>query len=85
MRITLYTRPGCHLCDELKVDLAEMQQEIGFMLVERNIDDNAEDHARYQYLIPVLDIDGGPLLYPPHHRDVVYAALREAATDHHDN
>ena len=29
----------------------------------------------FSYLIPVLDIEGGPLLYPPHHWDVVNAAL----------
>jgi hypothetical protein len=61
-----------------------MQQEIGFVLVERNIDDDATDLDRFQYLIPVLDIAGGPLLYPPHRWDVVFAALREAAAAHHD-
>jgi glutaredoxin len=83
IRVTLYSRPGCHLCNDLKADLVEIQQEVDFVLVERNIDDHPEDFARFQYLIPVLDIDGGPLLYPPHHWDVVYAALRLAAA-HHD-
>ena len=85
MRITLYARPGCHLCDELKVDLAALQEEIAFVLTERTIDDDPADHARFQYLIPVLDIEGGALLYPPHQRAVVAAALREAADHPHDH
>ncbi len=66
MQVTLYSRPGCHLCEDLKADLALLQSVAPFTLVERNIEDDPEDKARYQYLIPVLDIENGPLLYPPH-------------------
>jgi len=47
-------------------------------LVERDILEDAEAFARYRYLIPVLDIEGGELLYPPHHPDIVRGALRAA-------
>jgi len=66
MQVTLYSRPGCHLCEDLKVDLAALQAVTLFTLVERNIEDDPGDLARYQYLVPVLDIENGPLLYPPH-------------------
>lgn len=66
MQVTLYSRPGCHLCEDLKSDLAALQAVASFTLVERNIEDDPGDKARYQYLIPVLDIENGPLLYPPH-------------------
>ena len=79
MQVVLYSRPGCHLCDDLRRELADFQQELGFTLVERNIEDDAQDMERFQLLIPVLDIEGGPLLYPPHRWDVVGAALHEAA------
>lgn len=36
------------------------------------------DMERYRYLIPVLDIENGPLLYPPHEWDVLVEALRSA-------
>jgi len=85
MHVTLYARPGCHLCDDLKTDLAALQTEIAFVLTERNIDDDPADYARFQYLIPVLDIEGGPLLFPPHHGDLVAAALHEAANHPHDH
>lgn len=79
MQITLYSRPGCHLCDDLKVDLAALQAVTPFALVERNIEDDAEDLARYQYLIPVLDIQNGPLLYPPHDWETLLQSVQGAA------
>jgi hypothetical protein len=66
MQVTLYSRPGCHLCDDLRADLAALQAVAPFSLVERNIEDDPDDLSRYQYLIPVLDIENGALLYPPH-------------------
>lgn len=75
MQVTLYSKPGCLLCDELKVMLSELQDEITFTITERNIEADAEDFARYRYLIPVLDIEGGELLYPPHTWDTVRNAL----------
>lgn len=66
MQITLYTKPDCHLCDELKRDLADLQPEFGFALHERNILEDADMQSRFQYLIPVLEIEGRTLLYPPH-------------------
>ena len=78
VQVTLYSRPGCHLCDDLKADLAVLQTVTPFTLIERNIDEDAEDKARYQYLIPVLDIEGGPLLYPPHDWATLARSLQAA-------
>ncbi len=80
MKLTLYSKPDCPLCDELKTDLDGLQEEFGFKLVECNIEDNGVDFERYQYLIPVLDIEGGPVLYPPHSWQGTWQALT-AATD----
>ncbi len=65
MQVTLYSKPGCHLCDQLKADLAWLQREIGFTLEERNIESDPADYARFRYLIPVLAV-GDTWLYPPH-------------------
>jgi thiol-disulfide isomerase/thioredoxin len=78
MRVVLYGKPDCGLCDELKQELLEIQKELQFELIERNILEDAETSTRYRYLIPVLDIEGGELLYPPHRRDIVHNALRSA-------
>lgn len=74
MHVTIYAKPDCPLCDELKADLLAMQPEIGFSLQERNIETSPADFARYRYLIPVLDIEGGVILYPPHD----WLAVRQA-------
>jgi hypothetical protein len=84
LRVTLYTRPGCHLCDDLKRDLLEMQAALGFGLDERNIEEDAGDFARFRFLIPVLDIPGAPLLVPPHDWFTVRTALERAAAAHTD-
>jgi hypothetical protein len=55
-----------------------MQQEIGFILLERNIEEHPENFARFRYLIPVLEIDGGELLYPPHSWSRTHQALQAA-------
>jgi hypothetical protein len=78
LRVTLYSRPGCHLCDDLKRDLLEMQAALAFDLDERNIDEHAEDFARFRSLIPVLDVPGGPLLTPPHDWSTVRTAIERA-------
>jgi len=66
MQVTLYNKPACHLCSEVKADLLVLQAEIDFVVVERNIEESAIDFERFRYLIPVLDIEGGEVLYPPH-------------------
>jgi hypothetical protein len=79
LHVTLYSRPGCHLCEDLKGMLAALADDFAFTLVERNIEDDEADLARFRYLIPVLDIKNGPLLYPPHDWDTLHQALRAAA------
>lgn len=79
MRVILYSKPDCPLCDELKEELRTFQQGLHFELVERNILEHPDDFARYRYWIPVLEIEGGPLLYPPHDPGVVWQALSTAS------
>jgi len=78
MQLTLYTKPDCHLCDELKRDLADLRSEFGFALTERNILEDAALEQQFQYLIPVLEIEGRTLLYPPHDWLALRNALRAA-------
>ncbi len=84
MTVTLYSRPGCHLCDELKDDLADLERLVPFHLVERNIEDDPALLNRFRYLIPVLDVEGGSLLFPPHDRTTILSALRSEQQQHHD-
>ena len=75
MRLTLYSKPECTLCDELKAHLAALQPQMGFDMIECNIEEDAELFERFRYLIPVLDIEGGSVLYPPHDWDRLVGEL----------
>jgi glutaredoxin len=52
--VTLYTRPGCHLCDEAKHAMAPILLEFGARLREVNIDLDPALHARYTNDVPVI-------------------------------
>ena len=52
--ITIYSRPGCHLCEEAKAQIAPMLKEFGACLTEINIDEDPELRARYDYDVPVI-------------------------------
>lgn len=54
MKLTLYSRPACHLCDEMLDALQPLQSEFGFSVEKVNVDARPEDKARYGAVIPVL-------------------------------
>jgi glutaredoxin len=57
--VTLYSRPGCHLCDEARDSILARRPELPrFELREVNIEADEELHARYLERIPVVAVDG---------------------------
>lgn len=54
--VTLYTRPGCHLCEEAKAAMAPLLKEFGATLREVNIEEEAVLRERYGNDIPVIFI-----------------------------
>ena len=52
--VTLYTRPGCHLCEEAKEKIAPLLRHAGARLREVNIDADAVLRARYDFDVPVV-------------------------------
>jgi glutaredoxin len=52
--VTIYSRPGCHLCQEAKTQLAPLLREFGARLTEINIDEDPQLRARYDYDVPVI-------------------------------
>ncbi len=52
--ITLYTREGCHLCDEAKAIITPLLPEVGAKLREVDIDDDPILRARYTDDVPVI-------------------------------
>ena len=54
--MTLYTRPGCHLCEEAKAAIAPLLREFGVMLREVNVDEDEILRERYGCDVPVIFI-----------------------------
>ncbi len=54
--LTLYTRVGCHLCNEMKQQLDILQQQYEFSLNLVDIDADSYLKLRYGERIPVLAI-----------------------------
>jgi len=52
--VTIYSRPGCHLCEEAKKQLAPLLREFGARLTEINIDEDLQLRTRYDYDVPVI-------------------------------
>ena len=52
--VTLYTRPGCHLCEEAKKKMAPLSANAGARLREVNIDADPVLRARYDFDVPVV-------------------------------
>ncbi|HVF88560.1 MAG TPA: glutaredoxin family protein [Blastocatellia bacterium] len=57
-RVTIYSRPGCHLCDEAKTSISSAGCDDDFTLEEINIDQDPELRERYKNDVPVIFIDG---------------------------
>ena len=56
--LAIYSRPGCHLCDEMKAVVARVAQSVPLMLDEIDISGDPDLESRYGLEIPVLMIEG---------------------------
>jgi glutaredoxin len=58
MQVTLYSRPGCHLCDVARQILLIQRADTPFDLVEIDIETDDRLELDYGIRIPVVEIDG---------------------------
>lgn len=56
--IVLYTKEGCYLCERVLEKLEELNVDGSFKISTRDITESKDLFDRYQYLIPVLEVDG---------------------------
>jgi len=56
--LTLYSRPGCHLCDEMKAVITRVAQSTPLELKEVDISTSTELEDLYGLEIPVLFVAG---------------------------
>jgi hypothetical protein len=57
-RVVVYTRPGCHLCDEACAEVARVTAEVGATWSAVDITDDGELTARWGEFVPVVLVDG---------------------------
>lgn len=65
MRLILYSKPGCHLCEGLQEKLQQIQT-LTFDLEIRDITTREDWFQAYQYEIPVLLLDRSSTFPSPH-------------------
>jgi glutaredoxin len=58
MRVVIYSKPNCSLCDAMKAQLQRARADVEFSLDEVDITSDAKLFERFRYDIPVLFIDG---------------------------
>jgi glutaredoxin len=56
--VTIYSREGCHLCEEAHITLESLREELNFGIEVINIDEDAELNKLYSDQVPVIHIDG---------------------------
>ena len=74
-RVTLYTKPGCHLCESVEQILQRLEPD--FDLAVETIDINSDPAlaAQFHDKVPVVVIDDQKMLAAPIHVADLYAAL----------
>ncbi len=58
LRLVLYTRHGCHLCEVAQEQLRRAQLRCRFVLQIADIDNDPELAARYGEQVPVVTVNG---------------------------
>ena len=56
--VTVYSKPGCHLCEEAKANIESAGCDGEYTLEEVNIESDAALLERYQHDIPIVLING---------------------------
>jgi Glutaredoxin-like domain (DUF836) len=72
--VTLYGKPGCHLCDDARAVVLEVRDARPFDLEEVDVSVDPALHRRYGERIPVVMVDGEELF--EHFVDPVVLAER---------
>lgn len=58
LRLELYTKPGCHLANDLRAICQRLAAEVAIEFAEVNIEDDPVLLARYEGEVPILFVEG---------------------------
>jgi glutaredoxin len=79
-RVTLYGKPGCHLCDEARATVRRLTVTRRVRVEEVDITLDPGLHARYGERIPVVAVDGEELFDFRVDEDLLKRRLDKVAT-----
>lgn len=65
MRVTLYTRAGCGLCEKADAILKRLREQGRFEIEYVDLDADADADKRYWARIPVIAVDGEEVASAP--------------------
>ncbi|NMD68918.1 glutaredoxin family protein [Bacillus sp. DNRA2] len=75
--ITLYSREKCHLCEDAKAAISDLQSEFDFILEEVDIDTEDRLTELYGLMIPVVVMDGEEVQYGQVDKNVIRKRLQK--------
>lgn len=58
-RVTFYTKPGCHLCEQAEELLEDLRRDYDLSVTPIDITSDLAIFERYKYEIPVVVVEGG--------------------------
>jgi glutaredoxin len=73
--VKLYTRKGCHLCENAEAIVMELQEKWDFQYKEEDIDRSDELTEKYGLMIPVVEIDGEEVQFGQIDKNFINEAL----------
>ncbi len=79
--VTVYTRAGCHLCEEAERVVRAEQAAAGFRLELVDVDRDPQLARRYGVRVPVVAVDGEELFQYEVPADLLRARLGGAGAD----
>ena len=74
-QVTLYGKPGCHLCEEARATLIAVRAERAFELEEVDVSADPRLHAEYGERIPGVEVNGEEMAQFHVDRAALLAAL----------
>ena len=82
LRLTLYSRPGCHLCEEARAVLERLPRRYGVVVDEIDIRTDPQLFRAYDIRIPVIVFEDGTTLEAPIDENQIRDAVQRASRDH---
>ncbi len=76
-KIVLYSKEGCHLCEEAAPLVRRLARELGMQFQQTDISSDASLLARYRFSIPVVELDGEVVDWGIIREEDLRARLRE--------